>query len=298
MERAIVNDKLRIRAYAKLNLALLITGKRPDGYHLLDMVMQNISIFDELELERHGTLRLEDDSSVEASDNLVMKAATLLKSRAGYPGGALIRLKKRIPSQAGMGGASADAAAALVGLNRLWSLGIDEKVLADMALSLGADVPFFLRGGTARARGIGERLTSLEGVPPMEYVIFKPWEGLSTQKVYENFVFDGRLQELTAYLAALEAGDWPGAARCMRNDLQAPAMALCPSVGRAADALAATGCLKAQMTGSGTAVFGWYPDAAAADAAYAALKGQMEGGDLYRATSRRRALEFLEAPAE
>ncbi len=266
---------LTVTACAKVNLSLFITGQRPDGYHLLDMVMQSVSLQDELRLEEAEDIALLGDMAGAGSqDNLAVRAARLLAQQAGVKAGCHIRLKKRIPAQAGMGGGSADAAAVLLGLNRLWGVKAQTDQLAALAVKLGADVPFFLLGGTARAQGIGECLTPVERFPRLELVVVKPEQGLSTPAVFKAWHACGRQQpsRVEDYLAAMIHGDYSGAARLMANDLEAPAAALCPEVGRALEAQRCAGALRAMMTGSGTAVLGWYGDSRSAAQAAAALK--------------------------
>lgn len=286
---------LKVAAYAKVNLGLFITGQRPDGYHLLDMVMQSVSLCDWLLLEKAEEITLQGDTAGAAGmDNLAMRAACLLAHESGVKVGCRITLKKYIPAQAGLGGGSADAAAVLLGLNRLWKLQARPAELAALALKLGADVPFFLQGGTARARGIGEQLTPAPHFPRLELVIVKPEQGLSTPAVFRAWHHGGRLQpsRIEAYLAAMAAGDYPLAGRLMGNDLEAPASALCPGIGQALEAQRRSGALQAMMTGSGTAVLGWYADSSAAARAAAAL--QCAGWRAWHVHSRKRAIEIYD----
>ena len=191
---------LCLAAYAKINWTLDILGARPDGYHLMDMLMQTVSMCDLLWMEEAEDLTLEavpggtegarapkagdglssDGVRYDAS-NLVYRAALLLRERCGVRRGARIRLAKRIPSGAGMGGGSADAAAALKGLNALWGLGLSHAELLSLGLELGADVPFLLTGGLARVGGIGERIRPLAPAPEVWLVLVQPCEGLSTR---------------------------------------------------------------------------------------------------------------------
>ena len=152
-------------AHAKINWALEVTGVRPDGYHALDMLMQRIDLADELFMEpaRWISLTVDGKSIPSGGRNLVVRAANALNEYMGTRRGARIRLKKRIPVRAGLGGGSADCAAALLGLNRMWRLNLPESKLMEIGLRLGADVPYLLRGGFARVRGIGDELTPLDG---------------------------------------------------------------------------------------------------------------------------------------
>ena len=267
--------KLSVTAYAKVNLSLFITGQREDGYHLLDMVMQNVSLADRLLFEEADGLILEGDTGgAEGMKNLVMKAAALLKEYTGCEKGCRIIMEKSIPAQAGMGGGSADCAAALVGLNRLWGLNLTNVELLPLAEKLGADVPFFLTGGTARVQGIGEIVKPVEGLPVMDLVVVKPEAGLSTPAVFKAWhekeeYMRSRIDALVWFMLK---GDKGNAASLMHNDLEAPAMALAPEVEAAMKAQEQAGALRAMMTGSGTAVIGWYGDTFEAAKAAAQLK--------------------------
>lgn len=147
---------ITLRSYAKLNLSLDVTGKRPDGYHELDGVMQSISLSDTVEVERADDITTSFDvPDVDPVANTAYAAARAFFDRTGIAGGAAIRIQKRIPRMSGLGGASANAAAVLIGLNRLYDAHLDAQTLAELGVRLGADVPFALTGGTARARGVG-----------------------------------------------------------------------------------------------------------------------------------------------
>ena len=173
-------------AHAKINWALEVTGVRPDGYHALDMLMQRIDLADELFMEpaRWISLTVDGKSIPSGGRNLVVRAANALNEYMGTRRGARIRLKKRVPVRAGLGGGSADCAAALLGLNRIWRLNLPESKLMEIGLRLGADVPYLLRGGFARVRGIGDELTPLDGAPSVPLVLVRPGGGLSTPHVF------------------------------------------------------------------------------------------------------------------
>ena len=176
-------------AHAKINWALEVTGVRPDGYHALDMLMQRIDLADELFMEpaRWISLTVDGKSIPSGGRNLVVRAANALNEYMGTRRGARIRLKKRIPVRAGLGGGSADCAAALLGLNRIWRLNLPESKLMEIGLRLGADVPYLLRGGFARVRGIGDELTPLDGAPSVPLVLVRPGGGLSTPHVFAEY---------------------------------------------------------------------------------------------------------------
>ncbi len=162
-------------AYAKVNLALEVTGRRPDGYHEVVTLLQTVSLHDTVRVAPAAGLSLScDEPALAGADNLVLRAATLLRERCGVRQGAAIHLEKRIPLAAGLGGGSSDAAATLLALARLWDLAAGAEVLAEVAAALGSDVPFFLRGGTALASGRGEQVEALPPAPERWLVLLRP----------------------------------------------------------------------------------------------------------------------------
>jgi 4-diphosphocytidyl-2-C-methyl-D-erythritol kinase len=184
-------DKLyRVEAPAKLNLYLEVLGKRPDGYHELETVMQTVTLYDELTFSPTPAGDIEfscqDPAVPNDATNLVVRAAELLRKETGTPSGAQITLKKRIPVVAGLGGGSSDAASTLMTLNRLWNLDLSQARLGELAAQVGSDVPFFLVGGAALCRGRGERVSPVLGVGPRDYVLVSPRIHVSTKQVYEN----------------------------------------------------------------------------------------------------------------
>ena len=198
-----------------------------------------------------GALSREDLGDPLPADDLVLQAARALQAAGGCPHGAHIRIEKRIPSQAGMGGGSSDAASCLLALNRLWKLHLPGAALEQIGLQLGADVPFFLRGRNAWVEGIGERITPI-GLPPARFAVVKPAEGLETRRIFE----DPALRRDTG--AAIISGFAADPYGFGRNDLEAVARRLCPGVQRALQWLGSQG-LQGRMTGSGSAVFALLP---------------------------------------
>ena len=163
------------QAYAKINVTFEVLSRRKDGYHDVATVLQEIDLKDTLEFELAPSLSIEcEDIALRSSDNLALKAARVLRQEAAYKGGAKITLRKGIPIEAGLGGGSADAAATLIALNKLWKLKLSTESLAELAASLGSDVPYFIRGGTALAEGRGERVTPLSPLPKSWVVLLKP----------------------------------------------------------------------------------------------------------------------------
>ncbi|MBS7807844.1 4-(cytidine 5'-diphospho)-2-C-methyl-D-erythritol kinase [Variovorax sp. PCZ-1] len=254
-------------APAKLNLFLHITGRRADGYHLIESVFQLIDWQDtiHLELREDGQISREDLlPSAGASlppDDLCTRAARALQSATGCQWGAHIQLEKRIPAQAGMGGGSSDAATCLLGLNRLWNLGLPLARLEQIGLTLGADVPFFLRGRNAWVSGIGEKIEPLpDGMlhPDQHFLVIKPENGLPTPAIFSH----PALKRDTAHAIILVFAVNPYDFGC--NDLQTVGELIEPQVNQALAILEKQG-LKPRMTGSGSAVFapcpvGFQPD--------------------------------------
>lgn len=273
---------MRVEARAKINWTLDITGQRADGYHLMDMLMQPVTLSDTVTLEPSETVRLTTGGTplIPANEkNLAYRAAVALKEAARYPGGALIHVEKRIPAGAGMGGGSADAAAVLAGLNRLWKLGMSQEELERIGLTLGADVPFCLRGGLTRTTGVGEVMQPLPCGRAHELVVIQPCEGLSTGAVFRAYHEQGQAArpDNDAARQALETGDTALLARSLRNVLQPVSEVMRPAIREAVDALQASGASVALMTGSGSAVFGVFEAPDAADSAQAALRARWPG---------------------
>ena len=277
---------LTYRAHAKINWALNITGRRPDGYHLLDMLMQGIELCDELRLEAAEGLSLRVNGEPAGEENLVLKAARALNRRTGRDLGARLALTKRVPERAGLGGGSADCAAALRGLNALWDLGLSERELLDIGETLGADVPFCLTGGLARVSGIGEVIEPVEPAPELPLVLLRPGDGLSTGAVFSLWDGGGFPEvalDTRALAGALSRRDLAAVDRLCANALAAPAIALMPGIGAAIGKMRSLGAAAAFMTGSGSAVVGAFEDPATARRAAEALPGAI----LTRTLSRR-----------
>ena len=267
---------MEIKANAKLNWTLDILGRRADGYHLLDMLMQPISLYDTLNIEPADTLSLDilnDEALALEKDNLILKAARSLQTYAQCAKGARITLNKSIPTGAGLGGGSADAAAVLIALNRLWGLGLMDKELERIGLTLGADIPFCLRCRPMRVRGIGEMLSPLAVSRQFELVLVKPCAGLSTKEVFLRADALTPLRpNTTGAIDALALGDLKLLSSCALNALYPAALSLRPELASAADALQKTGASFVSMTGSGAVVYGVFTTAEKADEACQQLK--------------------------
>lgn len=242
-----------VPAPAKLNLFLHITGRRPDGYHLLQSVFMLIDWQDTLHFERRsgGQIDRQDLTVALPKDDLITKAAHLLQAETGCAWGVHISVQKEIPAQAGMGGGSSDAATCLLALNRLWGLRLSTQQLATLGVKLGADVPFFLQGQNAWVEGIGDKISPIP-LPHAQFVVIKPEIGLETAPIFA----DPRLKRDTkpATIDGLVRTPYDFG----HNDLQAIAEQICPPVRHAIERLAAQG-LNGKMTGSGSAVFALLP---------------------------------------
>lgn len=265
---------LRIKAAAKLNFSLDILGIRPDGYHEMDMVMQTIDLFDDVELSKAGAISVFSDGSPDGPENLAWKAAEAFFRAAKRSGGARIRLTKRIPAQAGMAGGSADAAAVLIGLNALYDARLSPEALRDAGLSVGADVPYCLIGGTARVRGIGE---IVEPMPPFlsgYLVVAKPAIGISTAEAFRRFDRAENLRhpDIAALLSVMEKGQLDALSLFMENVLEQSEQN--ETVETLRQELLKNGALAARMTGSGSAVFGLFSEKEAASRCAVALAGE------------------------
>ena len=265
-----------LHAFAKINWSLDITGIREDGYHLMDMLMQPISLHDEISLRLSPELSITTGGfppSRADETNLAYRAAAALKKETGYPGGAAVHVRKTIPIGAGMGGGSADAAAVLYGLNLLWETGLPRTELERIGLTLGADVPFFFRGGLTRTGGIGELLEEHECKRNFWLVLIQPCPGLSTGRVFSLWKQEElpARPETDAALAALETGNLPALCKSIGNVLQPVASRLRPEISEACRSLQEEQAVTACMTGSGSAVFGVFRNAVSAEKAFRRL---------------------------
>lgn len=268
-------QKLCMEARAKVNLTMDVLRRRPDGYHEVDLLMQSVSLHDTLVIEESDTLSLTIEGNLPVEDhNLVLRAARMLAQDAGIEPKAKLHLTKRIPVAAGLGGGSADAAAAFVGLNRLWGLEYPEEKLLKIGAKLGADVPFCIAGGCCRATGIGTDLERVESKLPLELVILKPCEGLLTKEIFGGLHLNEETKHPDTPKAAqaVEAGDVQMLIESMGNVLEEPATARRPLITKALEELTELGALHARMSGSGSAVFGLFEDEQAAKKAADVLK--------------------------
>lgn len=272
---------MKLRAYAKINLGLDVLRRREDGYHDVKMIMQTIQMYDMLEMEKseqpgiHLTTNL---SYIPVNENnLVYKAVKLLMDQYRIEEGITISLNKFIPVAAGMAGGSSDAAAALVGVNRMFQLGLTRQHLMELGVKIGADVPYCVMRGTALAEGIGEKLTALPPMPQCYVLIGKPGISVSTKFVYTNLNLgpDTHHPDINGMIQALQDGDLYGITDRMENVLESVTIPAYPVIETIKDHMKAHGAVNAMMSGSGPTVFGIFDDKEKAEYACEKLRESM-----------------------
>lgn len=269
---------MRLRALAKINLGLDILRKREDGYHEVRMIMQTIQMYDVLKMKKvkKPGISLSVNYPYIPSDerNLVYKAAKLLIDEFQVKEGVDICLEKFIPVAAGMAGGSSDAAAAMVGINRLFKLGLSERELMDRAVNIGADVPYCIMRGTALAEGIGEKLTRIAQIPDCFVLIGKPGISVSTKMAYESLQLDkiSSHPDIDGMIRDIENGDLLTMTEKMGNVFEPGIIEKYPVIGEIKDLMEDNGALKAMMSGSGPTVFGIFDDREKMEAAAAVLR--------------------------
>jgi len=265
---------MTVRSFAKINLGLEIVGKRPDGYHDIRTLFQTISLADEIDLEPapDGRLEISGDDPAVAWDgtNLVHRAARVLREKTGIAGGVRIAVRKTIPAGRGLGGGSSNAAATLLALNNLWGPGLAPGELALLARGLGADVPYFLKGGLCLGEDIGDRLTLLPDLAPLACLLVIPPFPIPTPSIYAGvepaLTSPGKGSRIMRFL---ESGDFG----LLENDLERVIFRGHPELERWTRFFREQGALLSQVSGSGSAVYGLFPDPASAEAARRRLPG-------------------------
>ena len=274
--------KLKFKTPAKVNLGLHVHGKREDGFHELETIFQMVSLFDDVELELLSSgIKLECDTPGIPTDdtNLVCKAALLLRKSYQVEGkGVSIRLKKKIPFGAGLGGGSGNAAGVLMGLNRLWDLNIDREKLFTLAAELGSDVPFFLTSPCALGKGRGERLKVLESCSKFQVLLVFPGFPIATSWVYQSLrlKLTKRPNNISILRKNLSLSNITSLGSQLYNDLESVVIQKFPEVKVVKDELWAWGALGVLLSGSGSTVFGIFDDPEKAQVACASLNGDWE----------------------
>jgi 4-diphosphocytidyl-2-C-methyl-D-erythritol kinase len=270
-------SQIVVRALAKVNWLLNVIGKRTDGYHELEMVMQSIALYDLVFIREKGDgikLRCNWPAVPLDNRNTAYKAAALIKKKFALKRGVEITIRKNIPLAAGMAGGSADAAAVLVGLCKMWDLKVEQKDLMNMAASIGSDVPFCILGGTALARGRGDILTALPSAHGIWIVLVTPDFYVSTAQVYDSLDIDQITvkPKLQAMVKSLANDDLIAIGRYMTNVLEEVTLRMHPQVAMIKEDMLNQGALGCSMSGSGPTVFGIFPNMIAAQKGYDVLK--------------------------
>jgi 4-diphosphocytidyl-2C-methyl-D-erythritol kinase len=268
---------MKIKAYAKINIALDVVGKREDGYHLLRMIMQTIDLYDTIEIEKiNSGIKLKCNKHYVPTDerNLACKAAKLFKETYSINDGVDIKLIKNIPVSAGLAGGSTDAAGVLKLMNKIFNINADDEELKALGLKLGADVPYCINGGTALCEGVGEKITQLKQFKDKILVLIKPPFGVSTKEVYKNFdlskvIFHPRIEEL---IKSMENDDIYFVANNMKNLLENVTLKKHRVITSIKEEVTLNDAIGTMMSGSGPTVFAFFDDMLKAQMCYDNMK--------------------------
>lgn len=268
---------MKIKAYGKVNISLDVVGKREDGYHLLSMIMQNIDLYDEIEVEKQECgIILECNKSYVPVDNrnLAYKAAEIFKERYDIVDGVKINIEKNIPVSAGLAGGSTDAAAVLKVMNKLFNVNATEEELMELGLKLGADIPYCIHGGTALCEGIGEIITPIKPFRDKIVVLVKPAFGVSTKEVYKNFNLEKVKQhpKTAEIINAIENDDLNFVASNMKNLLENVTLRKHKILIKIKEEMNACGAINSMMSGSGPTVFAFFDDMLKAQKCFEKMK--------------------------
>ena len=268
---------MKIKAYGKVNISLDVVGKREDGYHLLSMIMQNIDLYDEIEVEKQKYgINLECNKSYVPVDNrnLAYKAAEIFKERYDIVDGVKINIEKNIPVSAGLAGGSTDAAAVLKVMNELFNVNATEVELMELGLRLGADIPYCIHGGTALCEGIGEIITPIKSFKDKIIVLVKPAFGVSTKEVYKNFNLEKVKQhpKTAEIINAIENDNLNFVASNMKNLLENVTLRKHKILIKIKEEMNACGAINSMMSGSGPTVFAFFDDMLKAQKCFEKMK--------------------------
>jgi 4-diphosphocytidyl-2-C-methyl-D-erythritol kinase len=280
-------DSIRLNAMAKINLGLDVTGKRPDGYHELRMVMQMINLYDKIEIIKLETPEIIVETNLSFlpvnENNIVYKAAQLLMNKFHLTQGVRIVLEKHIPVAAGMAGGSSDAATVLYGMNKLFLLGMTKNQMMEEGVKLGADVPYCVLRTTALSEGIGEILTTLPPMPKCHIVIAKPGISVSTKAVFGKLRVNEieKHPDIDGIVKAIKAGSLTDIASRLGNTLEEVTIKDYPVIAQIKEDMIAQGALGALMSGSGPTVFGIFDDEKKAKNAYTVLKAGTQARQVF-----------------
>nr|WP_320026978.1 4-(cytidine 5'-diphospho)-2-C-methyl-D-erythritol kinase [uncultured Acetobacterium sp.] len=270
-------DTISLKAKAKVNLSLDVTGIRENGYHEMRMINHSIDLEDILTFEAcdEGVILTSNDQKIPLDEtNLVMKAALKLQNQFNIKQGVKIHLEKRIPAQAGLAGGSSDAAATLKGLNILWKLKLSLQELLAIGVTIGADVPYCLVGGTALVEGIGEQITPLKDLKSMPVLVVKPDINIATPWAFKQLdeLMIEKHPDIKAIIQLLEANDYNGLKDSIGNVFEAVAFTIYPEIAEIKKAMLAQGAIAATMTGSGSTVIGYFPNQESAQKSWQRFK--------------------------
>jgi 4-diphosphocytidyl-2-C-methyl-D-erythritol kinase len=280
-------DRIRLNAMAKINLGLDVTGKRPDGYHELRMVMQMINLYDKIEIIKLETPEIIVETNLSFlpvnENNIVYKATQLLMNKFHLTQGVRIVLEKHIPVAAGMAGGSSDAATVLYGMNKLFSLGMTKNQMMEEGVKLGADVPYCVLRTTALSEGIGEILTTLPPMPKCHIVIAKPGISVSTKAVFGKLRVNEieKHPDIDGIVEAIKAGSLTDIASRLGNTLEEVTIKDYPVIAQIKEDMIVQGALGALMSGSGPTVFGIFDDEKKAKNAYTVLKAGTQARQVF-----------------
>ncbi|MCR4656424.1 MAG: 4-(cytidine 5'-diphospho)-2-C-methyl-D-erythritol kinase [Lachnospiraceae bacterium] len=274
--------KISLKANAKINLGLDVTGVRENGYHEVRMIMQSLKLCDDIEIgeQDNGVTIMADSLEIpDGADNICYKAAELMRREYGIKQGIRIKIGKKIPVAAGLAGGSTDAAAVITGINELFSLGCRADELMEQGLKIGADVPFCILKGTALSEGIGEKLSGIEKLPECGILLFKPPVSVSTADVYRELdkIKIKEHPDIDALALAVREGNLRKTAKLMGNVLELVTEKKYPVITEAKLGMLENGALGAMMSGSGPTVFGIFEDKQSAERCYRELEGKLNG---------------------
>lgn len=271
-------NEISLNAYGKLNLSLDVVGKKPNGYHLVRMIMQTVDLYDTITIKKQAeqgiTLSTNREDLPTNEDNLIYKAAKMLMDEFHITDGVSIHLEKRIPVAAGMAGGSTDCAATLNGINQLFQLGLSKEELMERGVKMGADIPYCVLGGTALSEGIGEVLTPLKDIPDCRLLLIKPNIDVSTKWVYTTLKWDEIKEhpDTDGMIADLEQGNLSGISSKLKNVLEEVTIPEYPVIDDIKKTMRSLGADNALMSGSGPTVFGIFTDSNAGETAYKKCK--------------------------
>ncbi|MDL2301170.1 4-(cytidine 5'-diphospho)-2-C-methyl-D-erythritol kinase [Lachnospiraceae bacterium OttesenSCG-928-D06] len=270
-------DSYSIKAYGKINLGLDVVSRMENGYHQVRMIMQTVSLFDELIMTpcEEGISIFVDSKDIPTDEhNLIYKAIKIMKDTYNITEGVRVDLKKQIPVAAGMAGGSSDAAAAFRGMNQLFKLGLHRDRLCELGVKVGADVPYCILGGTALAEGIGEKLTPLPSPPDCHILLVKPDISVSTKYVYDNLKLSGEMEhvDIDGMRHSIENGNLLGITKRMGNVLEQVTVGRYPIIQEIKDKMITYGAMNSLMSGSGPTVFGIFEREETGKEAYEQMK--------------------------